>query len=297
MSLRKASHAGSWYNESSSQLGKELGGYLEKATPDTAYSSARAIISPHAAFTYCGATGAYGFKCIDPSTVKTVFVLGPSHHKYLTGCALSKCKRYATPFYNLEIDTQIISTLHKSGMFEDFELDDDEAEHSLEMQLPFIAKIMEGHKDNFKIVPVVVGSTDPDQEREYGALFAPYLADTSVVFVISSDFCHWGSRFRYCYGVNDSAPIWQTITNLDKSGMDIIESKDPGAFEEYLSKYKNTICGRHPIGILLNMVSSYQSNNADKKCSIKFLDYSQSSQVTKRSDSSVSYASAALIIQ
>ena len=36
---------------------------------------------------------------------------------------------------------QIISTLHKSGMFEDFELDDDEAEHSLEMQLPFIAKV------------------------------------------------------------------------------------------------------------------------------------------------------------
>ncbi len=35
--------------------------------------------------------------------------------------------------------------------------------------------------------------------------------------------------------------------------MDIIESMDPVAFGEYLKKYQNTICGRHPIGVLLNV--------------------------------------------
>ncbi len=35
--------------------------------------------------------------------------------------------------------------------------------------------------------------------------------------------------------------------------MDIIESMDPVAFSDYLKKYQNTICGRHPIGVLLNV--------------------------------------------
>lgn len=35
-------------------------------------------------------------------------------------------------------------------------------------------------------------------------------------------------------------------------GMGIIEQLDPMSFTNYLKKYRNTICGRHPIGVLLN---------------------------------------------
>lgn len=40
--------------------------------------------------------------------------------------------------------------------------------------------------------------------------------------------------------------------------MGIIEQLDPVSFSNYLRKYHNTICGRHPIGVLLN--ASYFSN-------------------------------------
>jgi len=36
-------------------------------------------------------------------------------------------------------------------------------------------------------------------EARYGKLLAPYLADPSNLFIISSDFCHWGSRFRFTF--------------------------------------------------------------------------------------------------
>lgn len=36
-------------------------------------------------------------------------------------------------------------------------------------------------------------------------------------------------------------------------GMSIIEQLDPMSFTNYLKKYRNTICGRHPIGVLLNV--------------------------------------------
>jgi AmmeMemoRadiSam system protein B len=35
---------------------------------------------------------------------KRVFILGPSHHVYLNGCALSKCTEYATPLGSLPLD-------------------------------------------------------------------------------------------------------------------------------------------------------------------------------------------------
>lgn len=73
------------------------------------------------------------------------------------------------------------------------------------------------------------------------------------LFVISSDFCHWGQRFRYTYYDRSVGEIWQSIQKLDKQGMSLIETLNPSAFTEYLKKYGNTICGRHPIGVLLNV--------------------------------------------
>ncbi len=45
---------------------------------------------------------------------------------------------------------------------------------------------------DFTIVPVMVGSLSPDKEHSYGSIFSKYLSDPDNLFVISSDFCHWG---------------------------------------------------------------------------------------------------------
>ena len=36
-------------------------------------------------------------------------------------------------------------------------------------------------------------------EAVYGQALAPYLDDPGNVFVISSDFCHWGARFNFTF--------------------------------------------------------------------------------------------------
>ena len=35
---------------------------------------------------------------------KRIFILGPSHHKYLSGCAITSLTQYQTPLYNLSVD-------------------------------------------------------------------------------------------------------------------------------------------------------------------------------------------------
>lgn len=52
---------------------------------------------------------------------------------------------------------------------------------------------MESKKDQFTIVPVLVGALKEGKEAVYGKLFSTYLADPQNLFVVSSDFCHWGN--------------------------------------------------------------------------------------------------------
>ncbi|GIX66777.1 protein MEMO1 [Caerostris darwini] len=292
-SVRRATHAGSWYVSSVKELSNQLENWLNVAGEPTHFP-ARAIIAPHAGYQYCGACSAYAYKQIDPTIVKRVFVLGPSHHVRLSGCALSPVRTYRTPFGDLTIDESIYEELYTTGHFEEMSLLTDEDEHSIEMHLPFIAKVMENH--SFTIVPVMVGSLTSERENVYGKIFSRYLADPSNLFVISSDFCHWGARFHYQYYDKSWGQIYQSIEKLDEMGMNIIEELSPTGFTSYLKKYGNTICGRHPIGVLLNAVSSLQQQGNGIKPSLKFLKYAQSSKCLNNYDSSVSYAAASLVI-
>jgi len=115
--------------------------------------------------------------------------------------------------------------------------------------------------------------------------FSKYFEDSSNFFIISSDFCHWGKRFSYTFYEPNDGPIFKSIENLDKQGMEAIESQNLDKWYTYLKKFKNTICGRHPIGVLLQAL-----NHNKTKYSIKFVFYAQSNQCTSTSDSSVSYA-------
>lgn len=44
-------------------------------------------------------------------------------------------------------------------------------------------------------MPILVGALNADNEAMYGQLLAKYVDDPSNFFSVSSDFCHWGSRY------------------------------------------------------------------------------------------------------
>ncbi|KAF9082425.1 hypothetical protein BGX29_002646 [Mortierella sp. GBA35] len=339
MSVRIASHAGSWYSASGNELDRQLEGWLAKAGQEASsgpdpfpIKGLRAIIAPHAGYSYSGPAAGFAYKTIQPELFKRVFILGPSHHVYLRGCALSKCIRCETPLGELTIDQEVNKELQKTGEFETMARDTDEDEHSIEMHLPYVYKVFEDHIDEIKIVPILVGALNKTSEQNYGKLLAPYLNDPQNLFIISSDFCHWGTRFDYTYYADDksssdsdspvvieslaprkggkknyappegSLKIYESIERLDREGMETIEKRDHAEFCQYLSRTKNTICGRHPIGVLLAALEHQQQQRTkqakgqgqgqDKLHRIRFVHYSQSSHVLTTLDSSVSYASA-----
>lgn len=283
--------------------------WLAAVSADFPVAGCKAIIAPHAGYAYSGPTAAWAYKTIDTTRIKRVFILGPSHHVYIDGCALSQCREYETPLGVLPVDTEIVKELGATGTFSYMRLAEDEAEHSIEMHLPYVRKIFEGL--DISIVPILVGSIHHDKEISFGASLAPYLAREDTLFVISSDFCHWGTRFSYTFYYPDpqssttnirlsrsvppspSHAIYESITKLDHEAMDILCQPPCSAaherFKDYLSRTRNTICGRHPIGVLMGALATLEK---ERNVEIKWVRYAQSSECVTVKDSSVSYASA-----
>ncbi|KAL1951992.1 hypothetical protein VTO73DRAFT_1141 [Trametes versicolor] len=321
MASRNATHADSWYSGDASQLDRELSGWLEGVGPSAEdefsppVSGTKAVIAPHAGYAYSGRTAAWAYKSIDTTGIKRVFVLGPSHHVYVDGCALTRCTQYETPLGVLPIDVETTRELKNTGQFTEMDQQTDEDEHSIEMHLPYVRKVFEG-KD-ISIVPVLVGAINYDKEVTYGKLLAPYLAREDTFFVVSSDFCHWGLRFQYTFyypkpppssvspvrlsradshtSVKEN-PIHESISALDHEAMEILTMPPCTAaqahhdFADYLARTKNTICGRHPIGVLLGALTVLEKEGKAPK--LKWVRYEQSSACVAIKDSSVSYASA-----
>ena len=297
MTVRAATHSGSWYSDScnlteliqAQELSLELDNWLN-AVDYEPLDSVRAIIGPHAGYAYSGSCAAYAYKMIDVSSISRVFILGPSHKIYLDSIALSGCHTYDTPLGSLELDLEIINELSKTNQFSFMDKKVDENEHSIELHLPFIKAVF---KDKpVKIVPMMVGCVSMHKLNLYGRILGPYLEDSSNLFIISSDFCHWGQRFSYTLR-EYNGPIYESIERLDHKGMDIIEKLDLDGFERYLKETQNTICGRYPIQVLLSCIKNLDTK---RKLQLKFNHYAQSERVKTLNQSSVSYASAYLTI-
>ena len=288
MPARRAAKAGSWYSDNREELSGELTRWLADA--QVSCGTARAIIAPHAGYSYSGPAAAWAYKHIDQSTISRIFLLGPSHHVYSTRCSLTACTSYDTPLGTIPIDTEACNTLRATGMFDDMPRNTDEGEHSLEMHLPYIFQVMQGRR--FLLVPVLVGALSEGAEATYGKLFADSLGNPENLFIISTDFCHWGKRFRFTPWDKTKGEIFQSIEALDRQGMALIEAQDAEGFAAYQRQHGNTICGQHPIAVLLHALQSCPVQHQ-----ARFVRYEQSSHCRSCDDSSVSYASAVISLR
>ncbi|RAK97815.1 protein MEMO1 [Aspergillus ibericus CBS 121593] len=219
---REATHAGTWYSDMRDQVRYQIDYWLAEVADEDSLRSvpmpirgARTIIAPHAGYAYSGRCAAYAYKAWDLKGIERIFVLGPAHHQFYRTLALPGFSAYHTPLADepLPLDTELIEEFKNSEIeigdrlrrFDTMTPGDDEDEHSIELHLPFIHRRLQLEypgkppSEYPPLVPIVVGAVDEETEEGFGAFLAPYLANPSNAFVISSDFCHWGSRFRYTY--------------------------------------------------------------------------------------------------
>jgi hypothetical protein len=299
---RRAHFAGSWYADDADALEASLHGYLQQAATESqstaaVTSSLRAVICPHAGYAYSGPTAAFSYGPLEQElrrrgpTPTTIVVLHPSHHVYLTTCAVSGATVLETPLGNLTVDTELRQEILQLGDFGVMSQADDEAEHSGEMQYPYLAKIG-GTAAHIKVLPIMCGALSNEKEASYGRLMANILQRPGVLTVVSTDFCHWGKRFGYQpHDLQKKIPIHEYISSMDHRGMELIADDwhRPGAFADYLRETRNTICGRHAVAVWLRALACAYPQGGP---TVAFVKYAQSSAAVSLRDSSVSYAAA-----
>lgn len=309
--IREATHAGTWYVGTPSVLDRQLDQFLNGKTK--IIDGARILLGPHAGYSYAGPTLAKAYGAFDPSKVKRVFIMGPSHHVYFSGSVMtSKFDAYDTPLGKIPVDKETISVLMKKDpkMFKQMSFQADEDEHCFEMHMPFLYKVTENSPNGVpKIIPIMISDSNEKFERKLAKDLQPYFENKENAFIITSDFCHWGFRFDYTAYTADGKvdsltsdprvpkggiPIYQSIEAMDKKGMKVASTGSYNDFREYLSVTGNTICGAKPLSVLLAIMEKYYQQEADDK--FQWNGYAQSSHVINPMDSSVSYASGYAVI-
>ncbi|NLD92789.1 MAG: AmmeMemoRadiSam system protein B [Fibrobacter sp.] len=177
--IRPAAVAGKFYTSNPAALRKEIISYCsQKPAVD---GTVRMLISPHAGYVFSGPVAGAGYSLISKS-ISRVILIGPSHYEYINGISLTDKRIYQTPLGDIPVDSELINTLKKSPLVH-MSKKAEMPEHCLEVQLPFLQVQL----DNFKIVPVLAGKTDPDAVAE---LLIPYIDDNTLV-VASSDLSHY----------------------------------------------------------------------------------------------------------
>ncbi len=110
-------------------------------------------------------------------------VIGPAHHVPFRGLAVPSVDAFATPLGEIPVDAQArerFTLLPAVTVRDDAHAD----EHSLEVQLPFLQRIL----DDFVVLPIVVG--DVGAETVAGALEATWETDETL-WIVSSDLSHF----------------------------------------------------------------------------------------------------------
>ncbi len=251
---------------------------LFKHAPRVLSKPIKALVLPHAGYTYSGLTAAMGITQIDSKTrYSKILILGPSHYVPLKNKGhITSARAIQTPLGEAPLDTESLAFLKKAPIFESIDAIDQQ-EHCIQIEVPFFQTVLPG----IPILPIVLGSLDRAAAHGIAELLEPFLDDTTLL-VISSDFTHYGASFGY---VPFSHNIEENIRSFDAEVIaplcDLNESK---VYNEFRRR-ERTICGESALKVMVPLLRS-KWPSLEGTC----IDYRMSGQLNSDWSFSVSYA-------
>lgn len=184
-SVRPAAIAGMFYPGDAAVLARNVEAMLAAAQPAAPVAVPKAIIAPHAGYIYSGPIAASIYALIEPARtrIKRVVLLGPTHRVAVHGIALPGVEAFATPLGRVTIDAQHMKTL-MALPFVGANAEAHRLEHALEVQLPFLQKVI----DDFTLTPLAVGRASAQQVAQVIDLL---WGGEETLIVVSSDLSHY----------------------------------------------------------------------------------------------------------
>lgn len=208
-------------------LGREVDGYLARAGPGPT-GGVLAVIAPHAGLMYSGPVAAFSYRLVAHRTFDLVILAGPSHFVGFEGVALPEATRFDCPLGPVSVSDPDAEAILEASPVVHRRAAAHAREHSLEMQLPFVARVL----PHVPIVPLLMGYQTRETVEELGRALARSLAGRRVLLVASTDLSHYFD-----------AP---TAASLDREVLDLVERFDPEGLLAALEDNPQHACGGGP---------------------------------------------------
>lgn len=260
---RRAAVAGQFYYGTSSRLLRQVEEYTAAGN---AREEAIGIVVPHAGLVYSGPVAGAVYSSIKPP--KTFVMLGPNHTGLGAAAALMDEGEWEIPTGTVSIDSGLAGRIARDNAVISRDVQAHSFEHSLEVQLPFIAHL----SPEIRIVPIALLSLTVDECLQLGEKIADAVktVDYPVVILASSDMSHYQPD--------------KVARAKDRLAIDRILDIDPEGLYETVRREGISMCGYLPVTVMLQAAKLLGAGSA------RLVKYATSGDVSGDYDSVVGYA-------
>ena len=233
--------------------------------PDLAPARVSACLVPHAGYVYSGqVTGAVLARIALP---KKIIILGVRHHPRGEALATLSSGAWRTPLGDAAIDEPLALALREACPLLREDSVAHSAEHSLEVQLPFLQILV----PDFRFVPIALGTVQFEKLVSAGEALAQVLAQREdVLLLTTSDLNHY----------EDDA----TTRVKDRKAIDQLLALDPRGLYDTCRNEKISMCGLGPAVAMLTALNALGVRRAD------LVKYATSADVSGDRTAVVGYA-------
>jgi MEMO1 family protein len=228
--IRRSVVAGAWYPGSLRPLADAVDLYLSEvpssagvelcpASSDT--GSAIGLIAPHAGLRYSGPVAACSYRAVAHRAFDLAVLLGPSHYVAFRGAAVWPKGAFETPLGPVRVAEAESEALVEACRLVREYPSAHQREHSLELQLPFIRRVL----PTVPIVPIVMGDQDEETVVELAAGLVSILEGRHVLLVASSDLSHFHDTDT---AARLDAVVGRCVESLDVDGLLLALRRFPG---------------------------------------------------------------------
>lgn len=275
VNIRPSPIAGTWYEGDPVRLARAVDAYLDAAHVPALDGETVAVIAPHAGHRYSGPVAGYAFAALRGRTFERVAVVSPFHNFDVHPLLVAAHSAYSTPLGEIAVDKESLLELDvilKSELGFGLSPIARDREHSLEIELPFLQRVLTG---GFSLIPVMIRDQEPAVARGLGLALAQVLKDKNALLVASTDLSHFYDQ--------------QTANRLDAEMLKRFESFQPEKIFEAERTGKGFACGHAAVAAILHAAREL---GADR---VQVLHYATSGDVTGDFSQVVGYGAAVVL--
>jgi len=265
--VRAPAVAGRFYPGQPDALAREVDAHLAADTPsEQKIPGTLGCVVPHAGYLYSGHVAGAVYRRLPPCS--HFIILGPNHWCRGAPLALMSEGHWHTPLGPVPLDTELAILLReKCGLLAE-DAQAHSAEHSLEVQLPFLQRLC----GRFTFVPIAISTTEYDSLEMLGHALAQAveLSKEPPLIITSSDMNH--------YEPDD-------ITRIkDEKAIEKMLRLDPAGLWEVIRQEDISMCGYGPAIVMLTAVKDLGAKKG------KLIKYATSADEGGERDAVVGYA-------